>query len=866
MTRIRFFSNFLIFFIAFLALSIFTYSFFYFNNSFYSAAIELSKSYPRLIKIIDFSDTLFNEIDFRKYFNESFLPETKIVRLYLSGSDLKNVNDQIEKFKSIGFIKDELNYWRKAKLKVNGVEEKINYKFHGTSVSPISNHNSISLRIKHKKDGNYLNNMRRFSLLTSKDDLDISTIIINKIASDIGLIAPVGEMVILKINDIDIGMYMLVEHHSKEWFEKFHKMTNYSLFKSNDDWDRKENTGLTAHLSSSDNLVNNKEIKGSSLDHSVNLGALKLLLDAVQKKDLKSLKKLIDLDYAAKFVALNILANNAHHVSGDNFKYLYDQTRGKFKFLFRIEDSLKPINKSLENFNSSWFESYFVKSQTLDIFYLLTQDDEFRYLRDKHLMSLIERKDQIFNLAKKTFNENYDVLYSSQNSVRKANFFKNEFLNNLDKNFEAIENYLSYGKVFLTFEREKSSPEYYDVLSIFNDSYTPSTIKFKNEKNIITSEFQVKPLKIVKSLASKNRITKISLENENSYNKFEIQNDITNKLFSEKDIYINYLNNFSLTEYEDSLNTLKLNSVDYLIEKKELIVLPGNYNINRNLIFPENLKIIFSSGANFSLDENISILIKSDFEINGTQKLPVSIKSKIKEKSFGVLAILGRERSINVSINNLNINGGSEALVEGVRYLGQLSIHNANVKITNSIIEGSSSDDGINIRDSKVFIHNSIFKNNSADQIDLDFCDGEVRKNKFFISKDNTTKLDFNGDGLDLSGSKINISENKFSGFLDKALSIGEESRAFINKNLFDKNKSAITIKDGSKAYVLSNDFINNEQDFSLYIKKRFYDPPTLYIENSDIDRSVFNNLKNKINSIKISSESEMRDLYAKNR
>ena len=51
-------------------------------------------------------------------------------------------------------------------------------------------------------------------------------------------------------------------------------------------------------------------------------------------------------------------------------------------------------------------------------------------------------------------------------------------------------------------------------------------------------------------------------------------------------------------------------------------------------------------------------------------------------------------------------------------------------------------------------------------------------------------------------------------------MSIGEESRAFINKNLFDKNKSAITIKDGSKAYVLSNDFINNEQDFSLYIKK----------------------------------------------
>ena len=86
------------------------------------------------------------------------------------------------------------------------------------------------------------------------------------------------------------------------------------------------------------------------------------------KKDIEALKNLIDLDYAAKFAAANIFVNNAHHVTGDNFKYIYDQTRGKFKFLFRIEDTLKPIDKSLENFNSSWFESYFVKSQTLNLF------------------------------------------------------------------------------------------------------------------------------------------------------------------------------------------------------------------------------------------------------------------------------------------------------------------------------------------------------------------------------------------------------------------------------------------------------------------------------------------------------------------
>ena len=153
MTRIRFFFSLFIILIILIIGSVFITSFFYFNNSFYSKAIEISKDYPRFQKIIDLSDSFFNEIDLRKYLNESFLPETKLVRLYLTGSDLKNINEQIDKFKNIGFIRDELNYWRKAKIKVNGSEEKINYKFHGTSISPLSKHNSISFRIKHKKDG-----------------------------------------------------------------------------------------------------------------------------------------------------------------------------------------------------------------------------------------------------------------------------------------------------------------------------------------------------------------------------------------------------------------------------------------------------------------------------------------------------------------------------------------------------------------------------------------------------------------------------------------------------------------------------------------------------------------------------------------
>jgi hypothetical protein len=866
MKRIRSFFNFSILFSILFLFLIFIVSLVYYNNNFYSEAIKVSKKYSKIEKIIDLADSFFNEIDLRKYIGESFLPETKIVRLYLTGSDLKNINQQIENFKNIGFIKDELNYWRKAKLKVDGSEEKVQYKFHGTSISPLSNHNSISLRIKHKKSGNYLKNMRRFSLITYQDDLDISTISINKFASNFGLIAPRGEMVILKINDIDIGMYMLVEHHSKEWFEKFYKMTNYSLFKSNDDWDRKENSNGTAHLSSSDNLVNNKEVKGSSIEHSTNLAALRLLLDAVQKKDIKALKSLIDLDYAAKFVAANILANNAHHITGDNFKYLYDQTRGKFKFLFRVEDTLKRIDKSLENFNSSLFESYFVKSKTLELFYLLTQDDDFRNLRDKHLMRLLENKGKITKQAENTFFENYDVLHSSKNSLRKANFYKKEFFENLNHNFQAIENYLTYGKVFLTFENKNSLKESENILSVFNDSFVPLKIRFKNKKNKTIKEFNLKPLEVLKTLTARNRITRLNLKGIENPAEFEIINLITKKRLSDKNIYINYLKDFSITKYEDSLDTLKSNNINYSLTDKELIVFPGNYTITNDLIFPENKKIIFSPGLNFDVQKDKSIMVRSNFEIKGTANKPVTIRNKINGEPFGVLAVIGRGKIIDVSINNLKINGGSEASLEGIKFLGQISIHNANVKILDSSIKGSHSDDGINIRDSKVLLKNSIFKNNFADQIDLDFCTGEVKNNIFIFSKNNIDfGINFNGDGLDLSGSKITISKNKFSGFLDKALSIGEESKALIIDNEFDNNKSAITLKDGSQGFTLRNRFNANKTDFSLYIKKRFYDPPSLYIESIDINRIVENNLKNKVDSIKLSTESEMKGLYATN-
>ena len=63
-------------------------------------------------------------------------------------------------------------------------------------------------------------------------------------------------------------------------------------------------------------------------------------------------------------------------------------------------------------------------------------------------------------------------------------------------------------------------------------------------------------------------------------------------------------------------------------------------------------------------------------------------------------------------LENFEIEGGSEAIVEGMVFLGQLSIHNSNVTILKSKINNSISDDGANIRNSNIEISNTVFNNN----------------------------------------------------------------------------------------------------------------------------------------------------------
>ena len=614
---------------------------------------------PRGEELFEMIEVVLNEFDFVKVINQVELSDDDYVDLILSGDDLSDLQNRLTKYIDEGFIRDEINEWRKAKIIVDGRPEKIKYKVHGTSVSPLHHgislwarlraklglgersvaigYGSFSLKIKHKKTSKYRGLMRRYNLITVNDDVELSTIAINKIAADIGLIAPYGKMVIVRINKSPIGMYMMVENHGKEWFERNHRLTNYTIMKSNDDWDRK----LPGHVSDTDLYIQNKEVDGASVNDGIALSALDILFTAINSNDLKTVKRLIDVDYMAKYMAMLTITNNSHPITGDNLRYVYDHSIGRFKLLFRVEDTaLKNIN-DISGFNASLFNTYPGDNiYTHKLFKLLVADPDFRYKRDRVLFGIIQNRDKMLEITANVFKENEKILFSNKKPTRSSFIKMKKFIRVLTENINKAERYLKYNKVYVT--------KYGSELKILNDSYNPTIlvkIKYKGQKGrdrvVEKNQVVISPRLDMKQQIIHD-IHRVNVQS-GVINDVVFKNSITNKVIDSKHVYMNNASLFTVSSNKKLLNNLEESKINYAIDhaNKSIVIKPGEYHLYTDIVMPYRYSVTLLAGVVFRLDEGVSFLIQGDFIAIGSEHKPIKIVGNSNSKHFGVFAIIG---------------------------------------------------------------------------------------------------------------------------------------------------------------------------------------------------------------------------------
>ena len=251
----------------------------------------------------------------------------------------------------------------------------------------------------------------------------------------------------------------------------------------------------------------------------------------------------------------------------------------------------------------------------------------------------------------------------------------------------------------------------------------------------------------------------------------------------------------------------------------DTLVFPrGRFTIGSDLTIPYGHAVVMEAGARLEIAAGASVMVQGPLHMRGTRRNPVFIRAADDRAPFGSFAVVG-DGTIDVRIEGLQLSGGSEGWINAVRASGMLAIHGAaRTSMSDCVISGSHGEDLVNIMGGDVLLRDCAFEDGHADLVDLDRCTGHVERCSF-----RNARGDANGDGLDVSASRILVTASAFTGMNDKGISVGEASQLLVIDSRFEGNASALVAKDLSIAYASNNAFTGNKVAFAAYRKKSIY-------------------------------------------
>ena len=820
-----------------------------------------------------------------------------IYNLQLSSNDLEHFDNLSKISTSRGYMDSSLNSWISAKLDVDGKEFRVKVKLHGDSIIQWSDE-SKSYKIKSEKD-EYINKMRQFNLILFEDRL-LNGRITRILAKEFGLMDIRDDIAVLKINGVIQGLYYLQESLDYNFLE-YNRCSNCEIIKITDnlieDHPFYSGGGISlsnSHISPFDYEVSNIDLFESELDTRKILNSVNRLFQDINENNVQGLIRHFDIDQLSSFEAMRMIIGDPKLISGDNIRLAYSSVNSKFYPI--------PINENIAELKleKGGFEHNFNKygNDFSRLFYLLSQDDQLRYLRNKKIYQFIT-KNKIFDEIEKNMDKYLPYALSY-----KTNNFNTRYINSQSKdvkkiiwhNMNAIKNNFEYSKSYInvvekdnkiTFEvipdsiaeikfndlKVNLSDAYYGKLTfIYNNGKnitSMQSIMLENSTHIIDLNKFVEDLYfsagLDENLYPKKRTYRLEILFDSADRisigniDVSLRNDITGMDISRDDTYVQIADDndyydtkdFQFEQFQDEYPQLKWS---YNAQSKQLTLLEGEYNLDKDMIIPKLSSFRIEPGVVIFIAEGKSILSYSPVDMLGTKDKLIKIASKSKNAPFGTFAIVGDGTpGQKTRIDWLDFSGGNEKWLNGMFFSGQLAINHMSVFMNNTLIHGSKSDDGINIKYSDVLIDNSKFFDNLADQIDMDY-DTAIVKNSEFTGY----KQGFGGDNLDFSGSKALVKNNKFLNSLDKGVSVGEETEILLYKNVFSYNNASIAVKDKSQAYIFENTFSKNKIAINSYQKKQLFAGGTSYIyENKFLsnDKDFSTDTSSKIYKLKLADQ-----------
>jgi hypothetical protein len=199
-------------------------------------------------------------------------------------------------------------------------------------------------------------------------------------------------------------------------------------------------------------------------------------------------------------------------------------------------------------------------------------------------------------------------------------------------------------------------------------------------------------------------------------------------------------------------------------DSTKLIVPKGVHRIDETIVVPKGFRLFIEPGAELHFKVGCSLISYSPIIARGSVSQPILFTAQNKWRKWGVVGVVSPGASI---FENIVIEHGRQALVNGIEFTGTLSLVGSDVKIAYCRFVNLYGKDALNVRHGRVSIHHNLFQNTFKDGLDLDGGSGEVTDNRFIECGDESIDLSENGglevvdnEIIDFSGGRITAEKN----------------------------------------------------------------------------------------------------------
>lgn len=750
--------------------------------------------------------------------------EPEVIRL-----DIKHENFQklaynrkvaLSRGKLLPDCRDEV----KAEMQYGGEAIEVKVRLKGDLPDHWKHESKWSLRVKIKDDNN-VHGMKYFSLQQPRTRGYMIEWLMHRLLKDNGYLAIKYDFVKLFLNGKDLGAYAVEESFEKQLVEG-NRFREGVILKFDDElfWQdahRNMNYYDEVFMTSPVDAFGSGKIKESGF--AKQFAMAKNLLESFRRGDLPA-SQTFNVERIAGLFAIMDLFGHSHAVSFRNIRFYYNP----------ITASLEPIaydnGHIYDNQQTGILINHRDEKIWIDRFF---SDPKFTEAYVRHLEVISDPAFLDEFMAK-----NQDDFDKSLATIQQSfPWYVFADLPMLFKNRDQIGRVLNPTKGLYAYSRKVESNQM--AVELGNISALPIEVlnlKFKDGARMMPESKTIiegkKPLKQIdfqnRSFGMPEGLTLIDSlvpELQVEYKFVGSKNTMSESIFP----WPNYDDEVAATDIiRKDPNSEKFEFLFTEESSKTIVIKPGEWTLEENLILPTGYTIKAGPGVSIDMKNEANIISYSPVKFIGNEDEPIRIySSDSTAQGFVILNAKEKSKMEYVHFDNLsNPRQGTWSLP------GAVSLYESPVDIDHCNFSNNRiGDDLLNIFRAEFTISDSNFLNTNSDAFDGDFCNGIVR---------NTTFINSGNDGVDVSGSYIKLEGVSFKGVGDKALSSGENSEMICTNIVIDGAELGVTSKDKSTIDIAGVTIRNTKIGFSAFQKKPEFGPAHIVatgvkLENTDI-------------------------------